>query len=143
MTTTPLPEVPVRSPGELTRRWEQLLTPPAPATRQLWVAWFDADGLMCPLVVPVDDLPVAADPALVPGLLALHEAVTGRPGFAEGHVAFALRRPGTALVGDDDLRWGDLLADEVADHLDGTWSLHVAAGGGVTPVTGSSSWRCG
>ena len=142
MTAAPLPDVPVRSPAELTRRWEQLLDPPVFAARQLWLAWLDTGGLMCPIVVPVDDVPGAADPTLVPGLLALHDAVGSRPGFAEGHLAVALCRPGPPLVGADDETWGDLLADEVADQLDGSWSLHLAAGGVVTPVAGSLSWRC-
>jgi hypothetical protein len=139
MTTTPLPEVPVLSAVELTARWSQLLDPPVFGARSLWLAWLDADGLMLPVVTPVDDLPGRPDAGLLAGLLQLHEGVTEAAG-GPLHLALALCRPGRPEVIADDAVWAEALREGVGDHLDGPWSLHLAAGGTVTPMVDPPLW---
>jgi hypothetical protein len=133
MTTPPLTQVPVRSAAELTRRWADVLDPPVFAARSLWLMWLDTDGLSLPLVVPVDDLPRCPDRAAVTGLLLLHDTVVeGR--LAGGHVAMALCRPGHPTVTAEDDAWTAALTERFASGLEGTWSLHLAAGGRVVPL---------
>jgi hypothetical protein len=139
MTRPPLADVPVRSAADLTRRWATLLDPPVFSARSLWLAWLDTDGRMLPIVVPVDELPPLPEWSTLSGLLTLHDAVAEQTGWAEGHLAFALCRPGPATVVEDDAEWADALESELDGMLDGTWSLHLAAAGRVLPVV-SPPW---
>jgi len=140
MTTTPLPEIPVRSAGELTQRWATLLDPPVFAARSLWLIWFDTAGLMTPVVVPIDELPLLPDEVVLSGVLRLNDTVVESTGCAEGHLALALCRPGTSLITAEDDDWAEALRDRLDAQLDGTWSLHVAAGGAITQLVTSPSW---
>src|SRR5688572_15448155 len=97
-TTPPLPSVPVRSAEELTERWASLLDPPVFGARSLWLAWIGDDDLMLPVVVPIDDLPVLPDPALLMGLREVNDAITAEHLDGEGHLAMALCRPGDPVV---------------------------------------------
>jgi hypothetical protein len=139
MTHPPLADVPVRSAADLTRRWATLLDPPVFSARSLWLAWLDTDGRMLPIVVPVDELPPLPEWSTLSGLLTLHDAVAEQTGWAEGHLALALCRPGPAAVLEDDAEWADALESELDGMLDGTWSLHLAAAGRVLPVV-SPPW---
>ena len=131
----PAPELlhtPVLSAVELTARWSDLLEPPAFGARSLWLAWVGPDGLMLPLITPIDDVPLRPDRALMPGLRHLHETVTEMKGAH--HLAMALCRPGRPAVTTDDAGWAEALREEVGEHLGGPWSLHLAAGGSVLPL---------
>lgn len=139
MTTPPLAQVPVRSAAELTRRWTDLLDPPVFAACSLWLMWLTADGRSLPLVVPVDDLPPAPDLPTLRGLGDLHETLT--EGLDVSHLAMALCRPGRPTTTVADEEWAEGLGDVLSTRLDGTWSLHLAAGGRVVPVVGTPEWR--
>ena len=103
------------------------------------VAWVGDDGLMLPLVTPIDEIPLRPDRDMMPGVLGLHEAVAGlHP--TPVHLAMALCRPGRPAVIPDDASWAEALREEVGDHLDGPWSLHLAAGGSVLPVVNPPLW---
>jgi len=117
-----------------------VLAPPVFGARSLWLAWFDPDGRMLPVVVPVDDLPRLPVHEVLRGLLALHDAVTEQTGCADGHLALALCRPGPSLVTEDDDEWADALREDLDPGVDGSWSLHLAAGGTVLPLVEPSSW---
>ena len=140
MTTTPLPETPVRSAEELTQRWATLLAPPEFTARSLWLAWFDTDGLQAPVVIPIDELPLLPDPVVLGGLLRLNDTVLDSTGCTDGHLALALCRPGTPLITAEDDEWSEALRDHLDAQLDGTWSLHVAAGGALTPLVAPPAW---
>ncbi len=142
MTTAPLASVPVRSAPELTRRWVTVLEPPVFAARSLWLLWLGEDSCMLPVVVPVDDVPRLPDRATLHGLVDLHDAVTDRS-TGPTHLALALCRPGPAAVTADDDGWADGLRGVLDEALDGTWSLHLAAGGRVVPLVGApvQAWR--
>jgi hypothetical protein len=139
MPSPQLRETPVLSAVELTARWSDLLEPPVFQARSLWLAWIGADGLMLPIITPIDDLPLRPERDLMPGLRGLHEAVAGaEPGAV--HLAMALCRPGRAQVIEDDASWAEALREGVGDHVDGTWSLHLAAGGTVAPIVNPPQW---
>jgi hypothetical protein len=140
MPTMPRAETPVRSPDELTERWAVLLAPPVFAARSLRLAWFDDGGVMLPVVVPVDDLPLVPTRSALRGLLHLHDAVVESRGVAGGHLAMALCRPGTSEVTEDDEGWADALSETLEDHLDGTWSLHLAAGTTISELVEPPPW---
>ena len=139
MTKPPLADVPVRSADDLTARWTALLDPPVFGARSLWLSWIDADGLMLPVVVPVDDVPRRYDHRMTTGLLHLHDVMTEEHLTGEGHLATALCRPGGPEATDDDYEWAEDLRSDLEDQIDGTWSLHLAAGGRVTPLI-ESPW---
>jgi hypothetical protein len=140
MPTTPLPESPVRSADELTQRWATLLAPPVFAVRSLWLTWFDTAGLMTPVVIPIDDLPLLPDHVVPSGVLRLNDTVVDSTSCADGHLALALCRPGTPLITTEDDEWAEELRLHLDAQLGGTWSLHVAAGGAITEVVAPPSW---
>ena len=104
MTKPPLADVPVRSAEELTHRWETMLDPPVFGARSLWLSWFD-DGLMLPVVIPVDDVPAVPDRALLANLASVLESVTETHCAGIAHLAMALCRPGRLKVTKDDEAW--------------------------------------
>jgi hypothetical protein len=77
------------------------------------------------------------------GLLALHDAVAAEHLSGEGHLALALCRPGRPEITPDDDAWADALRLTLDEWIDDTWSLHLAAGGGVVPLVGPPPflWR--
>lgn len=143
MTTTPLPAAPVLSPLELTARWSDLLlNPPTFSMRSLWLGWMGPDGVMLPLLAPVDGLPHVPDPGAIDGMLALHRAAveyTGTP----LHLATALTRPGAPAVTANDAAWAEALRTGLGERIDGSWSLHLAASGTVTPMVNPPVWAWG
>ena len=135
MTTSPVALAPVRSAEELTARWAFMLEPPVFGARALWLAWLHDDGRMLPIVIPVDDIPPVPDDGMLQGLLQLHDAVAEEHLAGEGHLAMALCRPGLPAITEDDEEWAAALHDLLDDgRIDGTWSLHLAAGGSVVPL---------
>jgi hypothetical protein len=116
----------------MTARWEALLAPPVFGAPSLWLTWLD-DGLMLPVVIPVDDVPARPDRTLLADLVSVCESIAESHVLGEAHVAMALCRPGLPTVTPDDEAWAAGLR-EVFDDEDATWSLHLAAGGSVLPM---------
>jgi hypothetical protein len=141
VTTPELASVPVRSSLALTRRWVTLLAPPVFGARSLWLTWLDTSGLMLPLVIPIDDVPLVPEGYALRGLRQMHETIAEQRDVA--HLALALCRPGEAIVTEDDEAWAAFLRDGLEDQIDETWSLHLAAGGRVEPLVDAPPffWR--
>jgi hypothetical protein len=140
MTTTPLADVPIRSADELTNRWMMLLNPPVFGARSLWLSWFGSDHRMLPVVVPMDDLPLVPEPALVMGLRQVHDSILEEQLGGDGHLALALCRPGQPEITEDDDEWAEALRSALDDgQIDGSWSLHLGAGGSVVPLVEAPS----
>ena len=133
MTISPLTAPPVRSAAELTQRWLSILEPPDFGARSLWLTWFGTDGRQLPLVVPVDNLPLAPDSALMVGLRELHASVLVDQLGGAGHLALVLCRTGPPSVTGDDEQWVEALRGALDED---SWSLHLAAGGAVVPLVG-------
>jgi hypothetical protein len=134
MTTPPLTDVPIRSAEELTAHWAAVLEPPTFGTRRLWLMWLRDDGLPLPVLFPVEDLPRLPDTAMLFGLLSLHEAIAEEHLDGGGHLAMALCRPGRSEITADDDAWVGLLSEVFDDRMEGSWSLHLAAGGRILPL---------
>jgi hypothetical protein len=132
VTPPPLADVPVRTAGDLVRRWELLLEPPAFAARSLWLTFYD-DGLMTSVVIPVDDVPAVPDRPLLANVAQVCEAIVESHVAGTAHVALALCRPGRPTVTRDDEAWERGLAEAFAT-TDRAWSLHLAAGGEIVPM---------
>lgn len=132
MTKPPLADVPVRTPDQLTARWHALLGEPVFGARALWLTWLD-DGLQLPVVLPVDDVPAVPDRLLLMTVLDVCRQITESHVSGRGHIAMALCRPGRPFPTRDDDAWADGLLTAFADEPV-TWSLHLAAGGGVVPI---------
>lgn len=140
MTTSPLADIPVLSAAELTERWFFVLAPPIFGARSLWLLWLGDDGRMLPVVVPIDDVGRRPDEALVAGLLEVHRGVAEQLPDGPAHLAIALCRPGQPGKTADDAAWVAELPDMLGADFDGTWSLHLAAGGEVTELIGRLHW---
>jgi len=139
-TLPPLADVPVRSADDLTSRWTLLLEPPVFGARSLWLSWLGPDRRMLPIVMPVDDIPLVPEPTMLVHLRQFHDAVFDGQ-YGAGHFAMALCRPGDPVLRGDDEEWVDALSFALDDgQIDGTWSLHLAAGGRVVPLVDAPSW---
>jgi hypothetical protein len=135
MTTPSLAAVPIRSDDELTERWAAMLEPPVFRARSLWLAWIDHDGLMLPVVLPVDDVPPVPDAGMLDGLRQLHLGIAQDRLSRGGRLAMALCRPGRPTVTRYDNAWVEGLREALDELPPGqTWSLHLAAGGRVLPI---------
>ncbi len=134
MTTPRLADVPVTTPHALRQRWATVLDPPVFATRSLWVMWLRTSGAALPTVVPVDDVPRRPDAPATRNLAELAATVCTEATGGEGHVAFALCRPGHAACTGSDQEWADQLGDALSRAGLKSWSLHLAAGGDVVPL---------
>ena len=137
MTKPPLAEMPIRSADDLTRRWVTVLDPPIFGARSLWVMWLGLDGRMLPIVMPVDDVPPVPDAVTLAGLRQVNAGVIAEHLDGEGHLALALCRPGRPYATHEDERWAARLHSAFDEELDGTWSLHLAAGGRVSQLVGA------
>ena len=129
MTKPPAADVPIRSAEELTRRWTALLDPPVFGARSLWLTWLRGDGLLLPVVVPVDDIPGVPDAAL---LGACCRCTTGSHRATwTARVTWRWRCAGP--VGPRSPRTttaGPRRSPRCSTtQIDGTWSLHLAAAG--------------
>jgi hypothetical protein len=134
MTTPPLAGIPIRSAEDLTAHWTALLDPPIFSARALWLMWLKDDGRPLPVIIPVEDMPRLPSQALLSGLLSVHDAICAEHLDGSGHLAMVLCRPGRPDITDDDDEWVDALSEVLDDQIDGTWSLHLAAGGQVLPL---------
>ena len=141
MTTSPLADIPIRSAAELTERWFTVIAPPIFIARSLWLLWLGADGRMLPMVIPIDDVERRPDEGLVAGLLEVHRGIAEQFLDGSGHLALALCRPGRPEMTEDDAAWAKELPTELDDQIEGTWSLHLAAGGQVTELVGRAHWN--
>ena len=135
MTTPPLADVPIRSDEDLTARWAGMLEPPVFGARSLWLTWIDDEGLMLPVVLPVDDIPPVPDSEMLEGLRRLHVGVAASHLPRGGSLAMALCRPGLPQITKDDEAWAKALREAfdgvpVAPYP----TLHLAAGGRVLPI---------
>ncbi|TFV87428.1 hypothetical protein [Blastococcus sp. CT_GayMR16] len=134
MTKPPLAEVPIRSAAELTDRWAAVLEPPILGAHSLWLMWLHEDGRPLTVILPVEDMPRLPSHALLSGLLAVHEGISDEHLDGGGHLALALCRPGRPDITEDDDAWVGALSEVLDDRIEGTWSLHLAAGGRVQPL---------
>lgn len=134
MTTPPLADAPVTTQRALRRRWAAVLAPPVFAARSLWIMWLRADGTTLPTLVPIDELPRRFDAVATHGLVELAGTVADEHGGGDGHVAFALCRPGHPTCTGSDQEWADGLRRAATRAGLRSWSLHLAAGGAVLPL---------
>lgn len=136
MTPPPLAAVPVRTAAELAIRWQHLLGVPMFTARSLWLTWLD-DGLMLPVVLPVDDVPAVPDRPMLADVAHVCGSIAESHASGAAHVAMALCRPGRGRITADDEAWARGLR-EAFSRADATaglpWSLHLAAGGAILPV---------
>ncbi|CCH87960.1 protein of unknown function [Modestobacter italicus] len=124
--------VPIASAAELSLWWAEVLSGDHHPGATLAMLWLDSLGHRIGRCLRITGV---ADPDLraAQAVLQVHRAVTA-DGVDDGHVAFALSRPGGADVTAADEEWADVLDALLVDRDEGTWSLHLAAGGWITPV---------
>jgi hypothetical protein len=132
--------VPIASAAELSLWWAEVLSAENPPGPTLAVLWLDPSGHRlgrCLRITGVTEPDLRAARAV----LRVHDAVTADGVDDEGHLAFAITRPGGADVTEADEEWGDVLDALLVDRDGGTWSLHLAAGGWITPVVSPPAAR--
>jgi hypothetical protein len=122
------------SAAELSVWWAEVLSQTDVDARRLSMMWLDDQRRMLARVLSLDGVPPLPHPTVIQALLQIHDLFAERPEAADCHLAFALSRSGEARILDEDRAWAEALEAAMKDHRTGSWSLHFAAGGWLTPL---------
>jgi hypothetical protein len=118
----------VRTNTELMELWQAMMGPGGFAQRSVWHIFFEPDGRMNPLVVPIDDVPEEPDELLLRNLAyAVREAIRDTDVAC---LAALLSRPGPAQMSAHDRRWAQELRAAFGPALC-PWPIHLATRGRV------------
>lgn len=128
MTLRPPEETFVRTSAELTELWRAMMGPGGFAVRSIWHIFFEVDGQMNPLVVPIDDIPAEPDALLLSNLAETMRGVSRN--IRAASLAVLLSRPGPAHRTPADRRWAIALRDAFGSSLC-PWPVHLATRGRV------------
>lgn len=126
----------VRTDAELADTWRDLMTPLRFGKRTLWLIFIEPDGMLSPVVVPVDDIPVEPDPCLLLTLSTVVDETIRQQSPASA--AFLLSRPGSGTIRADDRRWAAQLADKMT-LTSCPWPVHLATEDQVQVLTPSAA----
>ena len=127
MTQTPPFDRRILTDADLREHWQCLMGEDGFSRRSLWLAFFDADGLPAPTLVPIDDLP--GEPAAALGNSLDHIVAELRATTDIESVAVLLSRPGSPAMTDGDRQWARFLYD--SSSLTSRWPVHLATAGQV------------
>jgi hypothetical protein len=110
---------------------------PLPRRAALWLILIGPDDRQVPILIPVDDTPARPRGELIDGIARLlSDLTTGPGGVAPGaSVVFALERPGSSLVGADDVAWFAALHAGAGAFDIRVRGIYLVAGCQVRPVT--------
>ncbi len=131
------PHRPVHDVDDLVRHVAAIV--PTAVRRQLWTLFFDADDVALPLMVPLEGVPDAPDPAALEHYGDALDAVAAE--FGAASVAFVLERPGPGVSSPSDHHWGDALAGLGRHHAFEVRPVLLCGDAGVTvldPTSGRS-----
>jgi hypothetical protein len=117
--TTDLNEIVIHTAMDLERMWQLIMGPQGPGLRSLWMVLIDEEGRPRPVVVPIDNIPVA--PGSVPTGLA--DVLSGLRDL--GDPVLLLSRPGPEGMTQSDRQWGRALAPLTR------WPVHLHTRAGV------------
>ncbi len=117
--TVDLNEIVIHTATDLERMWQLIMGRQGPGVRSLWLMLLDEEGRPRPVVVPIDDIPVAPD-SLAEGLA---EVLSGLRDV--GDPVLLLSRPGPDAVTEADRHWGRALAPLTR------WPVHLYTRAGV------------
>jgi hypothetical protein len=119
----PVPDLPpVRTSADLFALWQRLMGHGGFGRSSIWVVFLDADGVVQPVIMPIDDIPPEPDGVAVRNLARVVADV-----FDDGtgaSVALLLSRPGPAGMTDADRRWARALLDGFRGLT--RWPVHLA-----------------
>jgi hypothetical protein len=115
----------------MTLWWAAVLSSDHPEP-SMSMMWLDRRGQMLGRVLCVTGVPLEPTHGAMRALQNVHDAVVGQGPEDVGHLALALSRSGVSETSEGDDEWADALHDHLDDLFDGTWSLHVVAGGWIT-----------
>ncbi|HEY1134527.1 MAG TPA: hypothetical protein VGE77_08105 [Nocardioides sp.] len=131
-TTTPS----ARTPQTLRASWEQLVDPPAPGARSLWIAVVDGDTRrLSSLVQEVAHLPAEPTPGDAAQLERFLDQLAGSVLRGRHGVAVAVSRPGGPRPDRDDIAWVEAVYEACAAVEVRTETVHLVADAGAFPVS--------
>jgi len=123
MTLKPPRETFVRTDAELTQLWEHMMGSGGFARHSIWHIFFDADGQMCPVIIPIDDIPLEPDPNVLDNLADIVGEITRASAIASVAVLFS--RPGEQAMTAADRRWARAIHAAFASTIR-LWPVHLA-----------------
>src|SRR4051812_26753552 len=123
--------VPIASAAELSLWWAEVLSEERLPDTALAMLWLDpsATGSDAASASPAWRSPTCAPP----GRSCEPTMPSRRRAWTKG-TSRSPSRPGGADITEADEQWADVLDALLVDRDGGTWSLHLAAGGWITPV---------
>jgi len=134
--SSPRSSTSIASAAELSVWWAEVLSEAGTGAgpRRLSLMWLDGRGRMVARVLSLDGVALRPTPKVIAVVGQLHGVFVEHADVADGHLAFALSRPGDTETTGDDQAWAVALRTAMRDASSGTWSFHVAAGGWILPV---------
>jgi hypothetical protein len=117
--TTDLNEIVIHTAMDLERMWQLIMGRQPPGLRSLWMVLLDEEHRPRPVVVPIDDIPVAPG-SMVSGLADVLSGLTHL-----GEPVLLLSRPGPDGMTEADRQWGRALAPLTR------WPVHLFTRAGV------------
>jgi hypothetical protein len=117
--TTDMNEIVIHTPLDLEGMWQLIMGRQGPGARSLWIVLLDEAGRPRPVIVPIDDIPVA------PGSVSreLADVLSGLRDV--GDPVLLLSRPGPPGMTEADRRWGRALGPLTR------WPVHLYTQAGV------------
>lgn len=113
---------PVRTPADLHALWRRLMGSGGFGCASIWVAFLAADGVVQPVLMPVDDIPSEPDHGAVRNLARVVADVVDDGTGAS--VALLLSRGGPSGMTDADRRWARALVEGFRGLT--RWPVHLA-----------------
>jgi hypothetical protein len=125
---------PLSTDQDVLRRVDWLVDQHSRRNRTLWLLFLSSDGVLLPVVVPIDGVPERPDPQLVGNMCFVIADVLARqaPG---GTAVVVLTRPGSESVDDTDRYWFRTIRDAAREHGASIRMLCLATPASVRQLT--------
>lgn len=101
--------------------WQELMGPEGFGQRSLWLMFLDPDGYAAKVLVPIDDIPLEPDPAIIGNL----QEIVAQLDANIASVPMLLSRPGRSAMTAADRRWARALREDAPPEFL-RWPVHLA-----------------
>jgi hypothetical protein len=106
---------PLSTDQDVLRRVDWLVDQHSRRNRTLWLLFLSSDGVLLPVVVPIDGVPKRPDPQIVGNICFVIADVLAHQA-PEGAAVVVLTRPGSETVDDTDRYWFRTIRGAALEH---------------------------
>jgi hypothetical protein len=113
---------PILSNDDLFRLWQHLMGEGGFGRRSLWLIFLEKDGRPHEVIMPIDDIPLSPQPAMVANLVHIVDQLCERDGVVSAPML--LSRPGSSAMTESDRSWAKCLRSALGERYQ--WPIHLA-----------------